>query len=60
MSKPLLRLWRWPLVLAALTCSGLVSALLSDGWGDLWAWFALGIPVAVGAWCAAARTARKG
>lgn len=51
MSNPvLLKLWAWPVVLALLSASGLVSALVSDGWGDAWSWFALGLPVAVMAW----------
>jgi len=43
-------LWTWPLLLNGLAASGLVSALVSDGAGDAWAWFALGVPVAVMAW----------
>ena len=42
--------WAWPIALGLLTSSGLVSALVSDGLGDAWAWFALGTPVAVMAW----------
>lgn len=44
------KLWTWPLVLGLLSATGLVSALVSDGWGDTWSWFALGLPVAVMAW----------
>lgn len=44
---PLWRIWRAPVMLALLTLSGLISALLSEGIGDQWAWFALGLPVAV-------------
>jgi len=43
-------LWRWPLVLGLLTASGLLSGLVSDGWGDVWAWVGLGVPVAVMLW----------
>lgn len=57
-SSCFVRLWGWPLLLAGLTCSGLVSALLSDGWGDAWSWLALGIPVAVSAWYAVPRRGR--
>lgn len=39
-----------PVLLGALTLSGLVSALLSEGAGDVWSWLALGVPVAVVAW----------
>lgn len=45
-ASPLLRLWGWPLLLGLLSASGLVS----DGWGDAWSWFGLGLPVAVMAW----------
>lgn len=41
------RVWAWPLALALLSASGLISALVSDHWGDIWAWFALGLPLAV-------------
>lgn len=44
------RMWRAPVVLGVLTASGLVSALVSDSWGDAWSWVGLGIPVAVMAW----------
>lgn len=47
MSPEARRLWGWPIVLGVLTASGLVSALVSDGGGDFWSWFALGVPVAV-------------
>lgn len=42
--------WTWPVLIGLLTLSGLVSALVSDGWGDVWSWFALGLPCAVAAW----------
>lgn len=58
MSPELRRLWAWPLALGLLTTSGLLSALVSDGWGDAWAWFALAVPVAVGGWFSLARGAR--
>ena len=47
--------WAWPLVLNALAVSGLISALLSERAGDVWAWFALGLPVGVMTWLAARR-----
>jgi hypothetical protein len=47
-----LRLWGWPVALGVLTTSGLLSALVSDTWGDAWSWLALGLPVAVMAWFA--------
>lgn len=44
------KLWGAPVVLGVLTASGLVSALVSEGWGDVWSWIGLGVPVAVMAW----------
>jgi hypothetical protein len=43
--------WRAPIVLGVLTASGLLSALVSDGIGDAWSWFALAAPLAVAARC---------
>ncbi len=51
MSMAFPRLWGWPVVIAAISASGLITALLSDGWGDLWSWLALGVPVGICAWC---------
>ena len=44
--------WRWPLVLAAVTSVGLLSALLGEGgvWWGL-SWVALTIPLAVLVFC---------
>lgn len=52
MSKPPANqlIWRWPVLLALLSATGLVSALLSDGLGDVWAWFSLAVPVSVATW----------
>lgn len=41
----MIRLWLWPVMLAVLTLSGLISGLVSEGTGDIWAWVGLGIPV---------------
>lgn len=41
------RVWAWPVTLGLLTTSGLCSALVSDAWGDVWSWLALGVPVLV-------------
>lgn len=49
MSAAARRLWGWPVALGLLTASGLVSALVSDAWGDAWAWLALGLPLLVAA-----------
>ncbi len=48
----MLKLWGWPAVLGLLSTSGLLSALVSDDWGDAWSWLALGVPVLVMAWYA--------
>ena len=52
MSPATRRLWAAPFTLGVLTASGLVSALVSEGWGDVWSWIGLGVPVAVMAWYA--------
>ena len=46
------RLWSWPIALGVLSTSGLLSALVSDAWGDVWSWIGLGVPCAVIAWFA--------
>lgn len=46
------RTWTAPVVLGVLTASGLVSALVSDDWGDAWSWIGLGVPIAVITWYA--------
>lgn len=46
------RLWTWPIALGLLSTSGLLTALVSDAWGDAWSWVGLGVPVAVIAWFA--------
>ncbi|RZS78773.1 hypothetical protein [Pigmentiphaga kullae] len=50
MSTLTLRIWAWPLALGILTITGLLSALVSDTWGDAWSWVGLGAPVAVMLW----------
>ncbi|MCE4553367.1 hypothetical protein [Pelomonas cellulosilytica] len=47
MSPHFRRVWAWPAALSALSATGLFSALVSDAWGDVWAWLALGLPLAV-------------
>ncbi len=46
------RLWTWPIALGVLSTSWLLSALVSDEWGDVWSWVGLGVPVLVLAWYA--------
>ncbi len=48
--------WRAPIALGLLTASGLLSALISDGIGDVWSWIALASPLVVAAWCVRRRS----
>lgn len=48
--SPFLALWGWPIAMGVLCATGLVTALVSDTWGDWWSWVALGVPVAVMGW----------
>ena len=43
-------LWRWPVLLALLSLSGLVAGLLADGLWDSMSWILLALPVAVSGW----------
>jgi len=52
------RVWRAPLLLAAVSALGLTSALLADGLGDVLAWLTLAAPVAVVCWCCVPRVQR--
>ena len=52
-------LWGWPIVMGVLTTTGLLTALVSDTWGDWWSWAALGVPVAVMGWSDPATSARR-
>ncbi len=45
-----LRVFGMPMLLALVSASGLLSALLGDGVWDVLSWFALGTPVAVIVW----------
>lgn len=52
MTRPArVRVWRAPLLLAAVSAVGLTSALLADGLGDALAWLMLAAPVVVVGWC---------
>ena len=46
-------IFRWPLILAFLTLTGLVGALVADGIWDVIGWIFLGIPSIAGLffWC---------
>jgi len=48
--RPFWALWGGPIVMGVLTTTGLLTALVSDTWGDWWSWVALGIPVGVMGW----------
>ncbi|MFT4241465.1 MAG: hypothetical protein QM569_04195 [Acidovorax sp.] len=50
--SPFWALWGWPIAMGVLTATGLVTALVSDDWGDWWSWVGLGLPVAVMTWYA--------
>ena len=56
MHSPFWTLWVGPVVLGVLTTTGLLTALVSDTWGDWWSWVALGVPVAVMGWYSWPRT----
>lgn len=49
-NRPFVALWGWPIAMGVLTTTGLITALVSDTWGDWWSWLGLGIPVAVMGW----------
>lgn len=44
------QIFRWPLAIAVLTLIGLVSGLVSDGWGDVTAALGLLVPSVVACW----------
>jgi hypothetical protein len=54
--SPFWALWGWPIVMGVLTTTGLLTALVSDTWGDWWSWVALGVPVAAMGWYSWPRT----
>jgi len=43
----MIRVWLWPMMLVVLTLTGLISGLVSESAGDIWAWAGLGIPILV-------------
>ena len=54
--SPFWTLWGGPILMGVLTTTGLLTALVSDTWGDWWSWVALGVPVAVMGWYSWPRT----
>jgi hypothetical protein len=49
------QIFRWPFGVAVLTLVGLVSGLVSDGWGDAVAALGLLVPSALACWLALRR-----
>lgn len=49
MRRGLWMIFRWPLLLAALSLLGLLSALLGDELYDVLSWLSLGVPVVLSA-----------
>ncbi|UPQ83018.1 MULTISPECIES: hypothetical protein [Pseudomonas] len=41
----MMRIWLWPVLIAALSAVGLVAGLVSEGAGDWLNWLALSVPV---------------
>ena len=50
--RPFWALWGGPIVMGVLTTTGLITALVSDTWGDWWSWVGLGLPTLAMAWFA--------
>lgn len=44
------QIFRWPLLIGVLTTTGLISGLVSDGWGDALAALGLFVPAALASW----------
>jgi hypothetical protein len=49
------RVWTWPIILGLTSVTGLIAALLADGWADALSWFGLGLPVIVACFYALGR-----
>jgi hypothetical protein len=45
-----MKIWCWPIVIAALSLAGLLTGLIFDDFGDIFAWLALSVPVALCFW----------
>lgn len=46
------RMWGGPIAMGLLTTTALLTALVSDTWGDWWAWVGLGVPTLAMGWYA--------
>jgi hypothetical protein len=46
-NNPSLRLWGKPLLIALLSMTGLIAALVGDGYWDVFSWLALGLPIII-------------
>lgn len=46
-NNPSLRLWGKPLLIALLSITGLIAALVGDNYWDVYSWLALGLPVVI-------------
>jgi hypothetical protein len=51
-------IFRWPLAIAVLSLTGLITGLVSDTWGDALAAIGLGIPTLISLWALFARPRR--
>jgi hypothetical protein len=45
-----MRLWKWPIAIAAITLLGLIAGLVGDGGWDWLAAICLGLPVVLSVW----------
>lgn len=43
----MMRIWRWPVLIAAISAVGLIAGLISEGAGDWLSWLALSVPVMI-------------
>lgn len=50
MRRPFWRLWGWPLGVGLASGTGLVTALVADGWADWWSWIGLAMPLVLAVW----------
>lgn len=45
-----MKVWLWPIIVGTLSLAGLIIGLVYEGWGDVFAWLTVGIPVALSLW----------